>query len=100
MKNNRQLLDDFISASCKTNEVVVISADGLRVSPHVYMAIQSARKLLPLLDDYAIKNRVVGILHDIYKDLKADIKIRGAVVNGKKHPALDPSLQAYRIIIS
>lgn len=95
-----QLLDQFISASCRIDTPVVTVSGGLQVSPHVYTAIKTARKLLPLVDDYATKNQVVALLHDIYKELRADIKQRGIEVNGQKHPALDPSLQAYRIIIS
>ena len=95
-----QLLDQFIASTCRIDAVVVTVGSSLQVSPHVHTAIKTARKLLPLVDDYATKNRVVTLLHDIYTDLRADIKQRGIEVNGKKHPALDPSLQAYRIIIS
>jgi HD superfamily phosphohydrolase YqeK len=95
-----QLLDNFIAANSRIDAVVLMAGGRLQVSPHVYTAIKTARKLLPLVDDYAVKNQVVTLLHDIYKDLRADIKLRGIEVNGQKHPALDPSLQAYRIIIS
>ena len=100
MKSTQQLLDKFISAICKIDGAVELSAQGLRVSPHVFAAIHTAKLMLPLLDDFAVKNRVVTLLHEVYKDLRADIKVRGSVINGQKHPALDPSLQAYRIIIS
>jgi hypothetical protein len=100
MNHQHVLLNQFIAATCKIDEVVVEHAAGLQISPDVALAIQSAKKLLPVLDDFSVKNRVVSILHDIYRDLRADIKRRGAVINGKKHPALDHSLQAYRIIIS
>ena len=95
-----QLLDQFIASTCRIDTVVIPVGGALHVSPHVYTAIKTARKLLPLVDDYATKNYVVSLLHDIYKELRADIKQRGIEVNGQKHPALDPSLQAYRIIIS
>lgn len=94
------LLNTFIAANCRIDAVVITAGGSLRVSPHVYTAIKTARTLLPLVDDYATKNHVVSLLHDIYKALRADIKQRGIMVNGQKHPALDPSLQAYRIIIS
>lgn len=95
-----KLLDHFISATCRIDAVVEQSGNALQVSPHVYTAITTARKLLPLVDDYATKNQIVTLLHDIYTELRADIKARGIEINGRKHPALDPSLQAYRIIIS
>lgn len=94
------LLDKFISSSLKIESVVEEQRGMLRISPHVHMAIQSARRVLPLIQDYETKNRVVSLLHDIYTELRADIKDRGTEINGQKHPALDPSLQAYRIIIS
>lgn len=100
MDRTQVLLDKFISATIRLNEVVELRAGRLQISPHVYTAIQSARKLLPITDDFCVKNRVVSILHDIYNELRKDIKERGNVVNGQKHPGLDPSLQAYRIIIS
>jgi len=99
MKKEHALLEQFISASCRSNCVVIEHATGLQLSPDVHMAIQTARKLLPLLTDYQIKNSVIQLLHDIYRDMRNDIKTRGSMVNGKKHPALEASLQAYRIII-
>lgn len=100
MNSTNKLLDQFIGAVSQINTVVVPVGNTFQVSPHVLIAIFCAKKLLPLVDDYATKNHVVGILHDIYKELRQDIKVRGMVVNGKKHPALETSLQAYRIIIS
>ncbi len=100
MKNADFLLDKFIAASCRINAPVISTHSGIQICPHVNTAIFTAKKMLPLIEDSAIKNRVINILHDIYKELKTDIKNRGALVNGHKHPALDCSLQAYRIIIS
>lgn len=100
MNRKDQLLDEFISASLHLDEVVQTHAGQVRLSPFVYKAISSARKVLPLLEDHEVRNRVVTLLHDIYTELRKDIKHRGTEVNGQKHPALDPSLQAYRIIIS
>ena len=100
MNRAELLLDKFISSSLQIETVVEEQCGMLRISPHVHMAIHSARKVLPLINDYETKNRVVTLLHDIYMELRKDIKYRGTEVNGQKHPALDPSLQAYRIIIS
>lgn len=100
VKNTQHLLDKFIAAICRIDAVVVSHQNGVYVSPEVYTAIRTAKYMLPLLDDFAVKNRVVALLHDVYKDLRKDIKTRGTEINGQKHPALDPSLQAYRIIIS
>ena len=100
MNRAELLLDKFISSSLKIDTVVEEHRGMLRISPHVHMAIQSAIKVLPLIHDYETKNRVVTLLHDIYTELRKDIKERGTEINGQKHPALDPSLQAYRIIIS
>lgn len=100
MNIQQQLLDDFIRATCRIENVVICKENEISVSPHVHAAINAARKLLPTLNDGAIKNQVARLLHDIYTDLRADIKQRGVEVNGKKHPALDPSLQVYRIIIT
>jgi len=100
MSTTQILLDQFIAATCRIDKAVTADAHGIYVSPHVHAAIKAARKLLPILTDAAIKNQVARLLHDIYKDLRADIKLRGVEVNGQKHPALDPSLQVYRIIIT
>ena len=100
MNRTDLLLDKFISSSLQIESVVEEQCGMLRISPHVHMAIQSARRVLPLIHDYETKNRVVSLLHDIYTELRKDIKNRGTEINGQKHPALDPSLQAYRIIIS
>jgi len=100
MKQTEQLLDSFIEASAHINNVVEDRAGQLHVSPHVTVAISSAKKLLPMVHEYELRNRIVDVLHDIYKELRKDIKTRGAVVNGRKHPALDDSLKAYRIINS
>ena len=100
MNREVQLLDEFINASLHINEVVESHAGQVCLSPFVYKAISSARKVLPLLKDQEVRNHVITLLHDIYTELRKDIKQRGTEVNGKKHPALDPSLQAYRIIIS
>lgn len=100
MNQEKYLLNEFIAASCQSNQVVIEHAAGLQLSPHVQNAIQTARKLLPILNDYQARNNVVHLLHDIYRDMRADIKKRGSVINGKKHPALELSLQAYRIIVS
>lgn len=100
MNATQILLDQFIAASCRIDKAVVCDEHGIQVSPHVHAAIKAARKLLPLLNDGIVKNQVARLLHDIYTDLRADIKLRGVEVNGKKHPALDPSLQVYRIIIT
>lgn len=100
MNATQVLLDQFIAASCRIDRAVICDAQGVHVSPHVYAAIKAARKLLPQLHDGVVKNQVARLLHDIYTDLRADIKLRGIEVNGKKHPALDPSLQVYRIIIT
>lgn len=100
MKIEQALLEQFIRASCRSNRVVIEHPAGLQLSPDVSLAIQTARKLLPLLTDYHAKNAVVNLLHDLYRDMREDIKTRGNMINGKKHPALESSLQAYRIIIS
>lgn len=98
MNRSEQLLDAFIDATSQITNVVEDHSGRIYVSPHVHQAITSARKLLPLLDDHPTRNRIVGFVHEIYKELRHDIKKRGVVVNGKKHPALDASQQAYRII--
>ncbi len=100
MNATQILLDQFIAATCRIDKAVTVDAHGIYVSPHVHAAIKAARKLLPMLNDAAVKNQVARLLHDIYTDLRADIKLRGVNVNGCKHPALDPSLQVYRIIIT
>ena len=98
MNRKDQLLDQFIDASIQMDVVVESHAGQVCISPFVHQAINSARKVLPLLEDQESRNRVVSILHDIYTELRRDIKRRGTVINGKKHPALDASQQAYRII--
>lgn len=100
MKQTELLLDNFIDASAHINEVVEDREGQLHISPHVTVAISSAQKLLPMVREYEVRNRIVGVLHDIYTELRKDIKTRGTVVNGHKHPALDASLKAYRIINS
>lgn len=100
MNSQYVLLDRFIKSSLQIENVVEEQNGLLLISPHVQTAIKCARKLLPLLTDFEAKNRVVSLLHDIYTELRKDIKQRGQEINGQKHPALDPSLQAYRIIIS
>ncbi len=100
MKRRDQLLDQFIQSSIQVSDVVEEHGNTVCLNPHVHEAIDSARKVLPLLEDRAARNRVVGIVHDLYTQLRTDIKKRGTQVNGKKHPALDVSQQAYRIIIS
>lgn len=100
MKKRDELLDVFIGSVTNLNAVVLGQADNIYVSPFVYQAINAAHRLLPLTHDVDLKNCVINLLHSIYTDLRQDIKQRGVVVNGKKHPALDLSQQAYRIIVA
>jgi HD superfamily phosphohydrolase YqeK len=100
MNETQILLDRFITSISMINGVVVHEKKESKVAPQVHVAIKTAKKLLPLLNDHATKSRVACLLHDLYKELRTDIKIRGAVVNGQKNPAQKLSLEAYRIIIS
>lgn len=93
------LLDKFIASTLKIEGVVVMRAGILQISPNVKTAIKTAKLLLPLLEDNSTKNRVACLLHDLYKELRADVKRRGTWVDGQKNPALQSSLEAYRIIV-
>jgi HD superfamily phosphohydrolase YqeK len=100
MNETQVLLDRFIASISMINGVVVDEQKGLKVVPQVNVAIKTAKQLLPLLNDHSAKSRVACLLHDLYKELRADIKVRGTVINGQKNPAQKSSLEAYRIIIS